>query len=290
MNEKEYLQEYNVGNYERPSVTSDILIFTTDDKPQENQRKVPKKGLQVLLINRDTYPDINQWSIPGGFVNLDESIEDGAKRKLKEKTGIDNVYIEQLYTFGDVNRDIRTRVISVAYMALIEKESIKYSSSEDKKESKWFWIEKKLVNSKRNEATIINDYILELTSEDETIHISYKIKEEISKDLLKEQSEIYTLDENSSNKLAFDHYKIIDYALERMRNKVEYTQIAFNLLPRLFTVKELQNVYEAIMGREILNFRRKMGTMIIETDEKIEGKPFRPAKVFKFNEDWEHNF
>ena len=290
MNEKEYLEEYNVENYKRPSVTSDILIFTTDDKPQENQRKVPKKGLQVLLINRDTYPDINQWSIPGGFVNLDESIEDGAKRKLKEKTGIDNVYIEQLYTFGDVNRDIRTRVISVAYMALIEKDSIKYSSSEDKKESKWFWIDKKLVNSKKTETTIINDYILELTSEDETVNISYKIKEEISKDLLKKKSEIYTLDEDSSNKLAFDHYKIIDYALHRMRNKVEYTPIAFNLLPRLFTVKELQNVYEAVMGREILNFRRKMGTMIIETDEKIEGKPFRPAKVFKFNEDWEHNF
>ena len=90
--------------------------------------------------------------------------------------------------------------------------------------------------------------------------------------------------------MAFDHYKILDYGIDRLRNKVEYTPIAFNLLPRLFTVKELQNVYEAIMGGEILNFRRKMGEMIIETDEKIEGKPFRPAKVFKFNENWQHNF
>ena len=87
-----------------------------------------------------------------------------------------------------------------------------------------------------------------------------------------------------------DSYKIIDYAIDRIRNKVEYTPIALNLLPRLFTVKELQNVYEAIMGREILNFRRKMGDMIIETDEIIEGKPFRPAKMFKLNEEYEHNF
>ena len=90
--------------------------------------------------------------------------------------------------------------------------------------------------------------------------------------------------------MAFDHYKILDYAIDRIRNKVEYTPIALNLLPRLFTVKELQNVYEAIMGREILNFRRKMGDMIIETDEIIEGKPFRPAKMFKYNEEYEHNF
>ena len=75
-----------------------------------------------------------------------------------------------------------------------------------------------------------------------------------------------------------------------MRNKVEYTPIAFNLLPKLFTVIELQYVYEAIMGRKILNFRRKMNDFIIETNEKIEGKPHRPAKVFKFNEEFKHDF
>ena len=100
----------------------------------------------------------------------------------------------------------------------------------------------------------------------------------------------YELLKESNDYLAFDHYKILDYAIERLRNKIEYTPIAFNLLPRLFTVKELQYVYEGIMGRELLNFRRKIGNMIIETDERIEGKPYRPAQVFKFNENWEHEF
>ncbi len=120
--------------------------------------------------------------------------------------------------------------------------------------------------------------------------MNYEVIEKIGRDIFRKKETTYRLLNDSTDELAFDHYKILDYGIDRLRNKVEYTPIAFNLLPRVFTVKELQNVYEAIMGREILNFRRKMGEMIIETDEKIEGKPFRPAKVFKFNENWEHNF
>lgn len=289
-NEKEFLEKYDPKIYDRPSVTNDLIIFTTDDLEEYNSRKVPKKGLQVLLIKRDEYPDKGKWAIPGGFINMNESLEESAIGKLREETGIDNVYMEQLYSFGEVNRDPRTRVISIGNVALISKDNIKYNYKNTVKESKWFWIEKNLIETKEYEKNILNKYILKLISDDEEIKISYEITENIERNILRKKETRYELFEDSSKELAFDHYKIIDYALDRIRNKIEYTPIALNLLPRLFTVKELQCVYEAIMGREILNFRRKMDDMIVETDEKIEGKPFRPAKVFKFNEKWQHNF
>lgn len=289
-NEEEFLKNYDANQYERPSVTNDVIIFTTDDIKEENQRKVPKKGMQVLLVKRDEYPDKGVWSIPGGFIDINEGLEEGAKRKLREKTGVDDVYIEQLYTFGDVNRDKRTRVISIGNMALIEKEIIKFEETNELKESKWFWIDKILIETKKNDRYIENNHILTLKSEDNEVKVRYQVNEKIDRNMYRRKEMTYILLDESTESLAFDHYKILDYAVDRLRNKVEYTPIAFNLLPRLFTVKELQNVYEAIMGREILNFRRKMEDMIIETDEKIEGKPFRPAKVFKFNENWEHNF
>jgi 8-oxo-dGTP diphosphatase len=288
--EDEFLRNYDVNDFKRPSVTNDIIIFTTDDKEEGNLRKVPKKGVQVILVKRNDYPYKDKWALPGGFVDINESLEEGAKRKLKEKTGIDNVYTEQLYTFGDVHRDKRTRVISVGNMALVEKSSIRFQEEDSLKKSEWFWIDKTLISTKKLEQYIENRHLLSLKSNDGNIVMNYEVTEEIGRDIFRRKESTYKLLDNSTEELAFDHFKILDYGIDRLRNKVEYTPIAFNLLPRVFTVKELQNVYEAIMGREILNFRRKMGEMIIETEEKIEGKPFRPAKVFKFNENWEHNF
>ena len=287
--EEEFLKDYDSNKFDKPSVTNDLIIFTTENMEEENIRKVPRKGMQVLLVKRDEYPEKGKWAIPGGFVHINESLEDGATRKLKEETGMDNVYMEQLYTFGETNRDSRTRVISIGNIALISKENINYNKSNKNMESMWFWINKKILNKVNSEDYIINIYELSLISEDGNIEIKYDITEKIEKNILKRKNEIYN-NILGKDELAFDHYKILDYAIDRIRNKVEYTPIALNLLPRLFTVKELQNVYEAIMGREILNFRRKMGDMIIETDEIIEGKPFRPAKMFKYNEEYEHNF
>lgn len=288
--EEEFLKNYDESQYKRPSITNDIIIFTTDDIEEDNLRKVPKKGMQVILIKREDYPYKGNWALPGGFVQMEESLDYGARRKLKEKTGIDNVYTEQLYTFGDVDRDKRTRVISVGNLALVEKNGIKIEEFNGEKKSQWFWIDKTLISSEKHEDYIENKHLLKLNSSDGKVQIHYEVTEKIERDVLRRKETSYRLIENSTEELAFDHYKILDYAIDRLRNKVEYTPIAFNLLPRIFTVKELHNVYEAIMGREILNFRRKMGDMIIETDEKLEGRPFRPAKMFKFNENWEHNF
>lgn len=288
--EEGYLKKYDINDYERPSITNDVIIFTTDDKHEENSRKVPRKGMQILLIKRDNYPEIDKWAVPGGFVRMDESLEEGAIRKLKEETGIENVYLEQLYTFGEVNRDPRTRVISVGNMALISKDNISYSISDNIKESMWFWVDKVLIDCSEDGNHTVNKYELKLKSEDEKIDMHYEIIEKVEKSILRRKEVSYKIMDDNGGELAFDHYKIINHSIDRLRNKIEYTPIALNLLPRLFTVKELQFVYEAIMGREILNFRRKMDDMIIETDEKIEGKPFRPAKVFKFNENFEHKF
>lgn len=287
--EKEFLKKYSDKEYDKPSVTNDVLIFTTEDIKDDNIRKVPRKGLQVLLIKRDQQPDKDMWCIPGGFIRKDESLEEGAARKLKEKTGIEDMYLEQLYTFGDVERDKRTRVITISNMALVAKEKIKTIEVDSLKEKKWFWVEKHLVESK-NDLHIENKYKLNLKSEDDEVEIAYDVVEKIEKGILRKKSITYILEEQCKDKLAFDHYKILDYGIDRLRNKVEYTPIAFNLLPKLFTVIELQYVYEAIMGRKILNFRRKMNDFIIETNEKIEGKPHRPAKVFKFNEEFKHDF
>ena len=290
LTEEEFIKTYNPARYERPSVTNDIIIFTTEDKEEENIRKVPRKGMQVLLIKRKEHPFIEKWAIPGGFVRMNESLQEGAERELKEETGIDKVYFEQLYTFGEINRDPRTRVISVGNVALISKNSVKPIAGDDAKEVQWFWINKKLISTENFTTDIKKRYLLSLASEDDKIKINYEVTEILEKNIFRQKKVSYKFLNSSNDELAFDHYKILDYAIDRIRNKIQYTPIAVNLLPRLFTVKELQYVYEAIMGKELLNFRRKIGNMIVETDEKLEGKPYRPAQVYKFNENWEYEF
>lgn len=288
--EKEFIKNYDVNMYDRPSVTNDVIIFTTDDKKENNNRKVPLKGMQILLIKRSEHPYKNKFAIPGGFIHMKESLDSGAKRILKKETGIQNVYTEQLYTFGEVKRDIRTRVISVANVALVEKRRICTISDDNKVNGTWFWVEKSLIKHEKHLDYIKEIFLLSLESEEGNTKIKYEVVEIVSRDILRKKRTSYKLLRESNDELSFDHYKIIDYCISRLRNKIEYTPIAFNLLPELFTVKEVQNVYETIMGRPILNFRRKMGNMIIETNEHVEGKPFRPAKMFKFNEAWEHSF
>ena len=133
MTEEEYLKTYNPNKYEKPSVTTDILIFTVNENHE----------LELLLIKRGGHPYKGKWAIPGGFVNMTESLDDGAKRELKEETGLSGDYhLEQLYTFGGVNRDPRMRVISVAYMALIPKAALLPRAGDDAAEAMFFLLSK----------------------------------------------------------------------------------------------------------------------------------------------------
>ena len=119
--EEEFLKAYNPNAYDRLSLTTDILIFSVSDGLQENYRKLNKKYFSILLVKRDNYPFKGKWCLPGGFVHIDEDLEDAAPRILKDEANIKDIYLEQLYTFDDINRDPRTRVFSVAYMGLVDK-------------------------------------------------------------------------------------------------------------------------------------------------------------------------
>ncbi|MCY9698358.1 NUDIX hydrolase, partial [Paenibacillus alginolyticus] len=138
LTEIEFLQKYDASMYERPSVTVDMLIFTVVDEEKESYRKLPKKSLKLLMVKRGVHPYIGQWALPGGFVTKDESLDEAALRELKTETNIDNVYMEQLYTWGDVNRDPRTRVISCSYMALVDSSSLEVMAGDDADDARWF--------------------------------------------------------------------------------------------------------------------------------------------------------
>lgn len=249
LTEREFLSKYNPEKYEHPSVTVDTLIFTVD-KGDEDDR------LRILLIQRRDHPFLHKWAIPGRFVGMRESVDQAAARELEEKTGLrpEDIYLEQLYTWGDVERDPRTRIISISYMALIPGEmfirgekqgrlpaAFAGKNGENPEKAAWYWV------SAREGG-------LRLWNED---------------------------GELPRENLAFDHGKMIQLALERMKNKVFYTDIAFKLLPDKFTLSELQRLFEAILGEKLHtpNFRRDMGKWVEQTQEiyrpQRAGKPAR---------------
>ena len=209
-------------DYPRPSVTVDVIIFTLRDG-----------DLQVLLIRRKNLPFRGMWAIPGGFIGLDESLEEAALRELEEETSVHDVYLEQLYTFGDVDRDPRGRVITVAYFALVPAPAIRPRAGNEATEARWW--------------------------------------------------SVYDLPS-----LAFDHTDILAYALQRLRYKLEYTAVGFELLPEAFTLSEIQAAYEIILGEELdkRNFRRKIlsAEIIEETGARRTGEG-RPAKLYRFRDD-----
>jgi ADP-ribose pyrophosphatase YjhB (NUDIX family) len=199
-------------------VTVDIVIFT-----------IQQGVLKVLLVKRLIPPFIGQFAIPGGFVLEDEDLEQAALRELREETGVSDVYLEQLYSFGKPDRDPRGRVITVAYFALISADR-KLKAGSDAAEAAWFAMD----------------------------------------DL---------------PPLAFDHATILKYALERLRNKLEYTTVGFQLLPEKFTLTELQEVYGAILGKTLdkRNFRRKMSILkILKPLPEYRRGGQRPAQLYRF--------
>ena len=217
-------EKYDASTYERPSVTVDVVIFTILDEQ-----------LKVLLIKRKAWPFAGMWAIPGGFVNVDEGLEEAAYRELAEETGVTSadVYLEQLYTFGAPDRDPRTRVITVAYFALVSADKLRPRPASDAQKIAWF--------------------------------------------------SIYDLPP-----LAFDHADILNYALTRLRYKLEYTAVGFQLLPEKFTLRELQEAYEIILGAKLDkgNFRSKLRkTNVVEMVDGYRDTGGRPARLYRFRED-----
>jgi 8-oxo-dGTP diphosphatase len=287
LTEEQFLSAYDASKFERPSVTVDMLIFTVTEEETKNYRKLPEKVMKLLMIKRGDHPYMGQWALPGGFVQMNESLDEAAQRELKEETNIENIYMEQLYTWGDVARDLRTRVISTSYMSLVDSSTLDIKASDDADDAKWFTVTCKLHQEQKTATD--KGYILQrlfklkLSSEDETLTATVKIVKNVEGKVTKVERDIIGV-----SGIAFDHAKIIEYGIERLRSKIEFTDIAFNLMPELFTLTELQQVYEVILDTELLkaNFRRKTADMVVETNEFTKDAGHRPSKLFKFNPNW----
>ncbi len=294
--EKEFLDTYDINKYDRPSVTVDILVLTIGEKEKENIRKLPEKELRVLLVKRSEHPYIYKWALPGGFVGIDEGLREAAYRKILDEASINNIYLEQLYTLGEdedeVHRDPRTRVISTSYMALLNQNQLKDILNYNNDEVKWFSIKKTPIFNGKKNFELVDIYELTLESDDLSIQMKYEVKDiyegKFPYDVKKT---IYTKLDEQTDFIAFDHYKIIDKGIERLKNKIEYTPLAFTLLGKYFTLSELQKVYEVILNKPLLkaNFRRKISPMVKKT-EILQKSGYRPANYYEFNELWKHNF
>ncbi|MGL4762788.1 MAG: NUDIX hydrolase [Sarcina sp.] len=285
--ESEFLEKYDSSLYEKPSVTVDMALFTLGEKQKDTLgRKNKEKELRILLMKRGEHPFIDKWSIPGGFVRIDESLGEGVQRKIKEEIGIDNIYFEQLYTWGEVDRDPRMRIISTSYMALVNNKELKAEIETD--DIAWFSVKKENTGKQKiSKEEIHYKYRVSLSNDERNIHMKYDLVEKIRMRIFdREVSYDYKLVDGDSS-LAFDHLKIIDYALERMKNKAQYTAIAFSLLPKLFTLTELQQVYEILLGRELIksNFRRWVNKLVEETDKTKKEGAHRPSRLFKLKKE-----
>jgi 8-oxo-dGTP diphosphatase len=234
--EKNYMDGYHAEDYPRPSLTVDVAALTAHDG-----------HLWVMLIKRRNHPFMNTWALPGGFVHMTESLDQAASRLLAEETGLKNVYLEQLYTFGNPERDPRTRVITVAYYALIAWRQLQSLQSEE-------------------QPTLMR---LEVEWSGET---GGPVK------LLDDQGE--------PQSIAFDHADILGMAVKRIRGKLDYVPIGFQLLPSRFTLRQLQDVHETILDNPLNkdSFRRRIlaSGLLEATGDREEDVDHRPAELYRF--------
>jgi len=231
--EATFLASYDASQYERPSVTVDVALLTVDDG-----------ALRTMLTKRDAPPHRGRYALPGGFVRMDESLDDAAARVLADKTGVRKVFLEQLYTFGAPKRDPRTRVVTVAYYALVDRARL----------------------ADAREGTTVA--ALSVPWEGET------------------GGPVDALLDDRALALAFDHADILGMAVKRVRGKLDYTPIGFQLLPESFTLSALQRVHETILGRPLNkdSFRRKMlaSGQLEATGEQQQAVDHRPAELYRF--------
>ncbi|MBU5670682.1 NUDIX hydrolase [Paenibacillus brevis] len=288
LTEKEFLAQYRAGDYERPSLATDMVIFTVTDTEADSYRRLPEKELRILLIRRGGHPYFGQWALPGGFVRPDETTEQAAARELQEETGVADVYLEQLYTFSDVGRDPRTWVISCSYMALISSDQMQLKAGDDADAAVWFKLTYRLLRERRE---VLEDgyaktmeYELKLCAEGE--ELTAVVARTVT---VRATSTATNYNILLSEGLAFDHAKIIACAMDRLRGKVDYTDIALHLMQERFTLTELQQVYEVILDKELLKaaFRRKVAHLVEETDHYTENAGHRPSRLYRRN--WEGN-
>ena len=265
--EEEFLKDYDSSRFEKLSMTSDILILSVSSKDTNNYRKTDQKCMSILLVKRNEYPYKDKWCLPGGFLNPNgETLEECAKRVLKRETNLSDIYLEQLYTFDSPNRDPRMRVVSTAFVALIDKDQLK----EKVEHASWFDVIELKENKNRVEILLSNG----------TETISFVIKKELRKKTTDRYN--YITEKNSS--IAFDHDRVILAGIERIKNKINYTDVVFNMMPEYFTLGELQQVYEVILNKKLLDpaFRRIIANKVEKTERMKTGAGHRPSYLFRY--------
>ncbi len=265
---EEFLADYDENRYRRPSNTVDMILMTVSDA-----------RLKILLVKRKDHPFIHDWAMPGGFINFDEDMETAVQRELAEETSITkNTYFRQLYTFGNADRDPRTRIITTVYLSMTPESAIRRTKAgDDAEETAWFTISKTIVSSDDT----CRRCLLTLEEENLGVKMVYDVTDTARYNYIETRSE---LNPSSNAQLAADHVKAINMAMDQVQNRAASTGILFNLLPEECTLREIQNAYEAVIGRktDTGNFRRDIRKMLTETGhtKKVSGKN---ARLYRFN-------
>ena len=263
--EKEYLAEYDMNKYFRPSISSDIAAFTIKNRSEDNYRKEEKASLLILMVKRGTHPFKDYWALPGGFMRENESIEECAYREIVEETNISPISMKHIGVFSEVGRDPRGRIISNAFASIIYDSEGEIISGDDAEDARWF------------EITLdLNDEFYNLSLKGGDTELNAVLKESNNEFGIK-RFEIV-----ESDGIGFDHAAIIGTALSSLRKDVLDLETLFDFLPEKFTLLSLQRVQETILNKELLpaNFRRKVMPYVEETDEYVTGAGHRPAKLF----------
>ncbi len=265
--EREFLENYDITIYDRPSVTADIAIFTIRNDESENYRRDAQKHLSVLLIKRGEYPYKNCWAFPGGFLKIDETIEQCVMRETIEETGITPSSIVPIGVFSDIDRDPRGRIISNAFASIITENLENIIGGDDAVQASWFD-----VSFDKTDNGIYN-----LTLKNSQTTICTQLREISSKF---EQFR-YVIEGGES--LAFDHSAILASALSALKKYAENFEVVFDFLPEKFTLTQMMCVQETLLNASQLsaNFRRKVAAYVEETDEYVTGVGHRPAKLYK---------
>lgn len=259
LTEKEFLKDYKAGSYERPSVTADILVLGTS---------ADLRTLKILLVKRDEHPYLEQWALPGGFVRKDETAYQAAERKLSHETGLEGVYLDQIYTFTNPARDPRTWVMTIAYLALVSDTSDDvlhgvtcagdYDSDGGVQDAAWFDL-------------VIDADSISFINAERNVEIRYSIVNKRFKNG-RIYYENWVSSPASKETLAFDHIEIIIESILKLKAEFEHTDLSFNMIGEKFTLPDLQVLYELVLGKKLYktNFRAMIAPKVEATGEKMK--------------------
>lgn len=273
--EHAFLEQYSDAQYAKFSITSDILTFTVDQHDSEHFK------FQLLLLKRSTFPFKDFWSIPGGFLQPSETLDDAAIRISKKKTNIDLSYLEQLYTFSSIDRDPRTRIISTTFLNIVHKNECILSE-----DCSWFDIET-IMKKKKGDAFEMTVF---LSSENENLKITCDIVTATTSSYLKKTNYEFNI---THSDVAFDHAKIICMGILRLKSKLDYSNIALHFMPEKFTLPALQKVYECILTKTFNKtpFRNKVRSFVEKTGEKEKIEGFsKPSELYRYKKEDSYDF